>query len=175
MVTDEQLRRVRLIAEAPEFRRRVTAAMATRKELTSALERPPVEQQIFNGFYSRSDKALLKEFQAADWPRRQEIITSFGDERLRQLGRRLVASYAPELLSEKERRKYPAWRRERWHAAEHLETEWMTLGKARHAVAELRNTFSSNLGLLDEIEEFISNLEAAVAKKERPRNASHRR
>ena len=118
LVTDEQRRRVRLIAEAPEFRERVATVMAARKEARPAAELPPaVEQQIFDGFYSWSDKALLKEFQAADWPCRQEIVTSFGDARLRQLGRRLVASYALALLSEEERGQFAVWRRERWLAA----------------------------------------------------------
>jgi exodeoxyribonuclease-1 len=103
-VTDEQRRRVRLISQAPEFRRRVATFMDARKESTSVAELPPVEQQIFNGFYSWSDKALLKEFQAADWRRRQEIVASFEDARLRQMGRRLIAFYSPELLSEQERR-----------------------------------------------------------------------
>jgi len=161
-VTDEQHRRVRLIAEAPEFRERVAVVMAARKQARPAAELPPlVEKQIFNGFYNWSDKALLKEFQAADWPRRQEIVASFGDARLRQLGRRLVASYAPALLSEEERGQFAVWRRERWHAPEQAETEWTTFGKARQAISEMKASSSYDLAALEEIEGFISRLETA--------------
>jgi len=161
-VTDEQHRRVRLIAEAPEFRERVAAVMAARKAVTLAAEPELVEKQIFSGFYSWSDKALLKEFQAADWPRRQEIVASFGDARLRQLGRRLVASYAPALLSEEERGQFAVWRRERWHAPEHAETEWTTFGKARQAISEMKTSSSYDLVPLEEIEIFISDMETAA-------------
>ena len=161
-VTDEQHRRVRLIAEAPEFRERVAAVMAARKAVTLAAQPELVEKQIFSGFYSWSDKALLKEFQAADWPRRQEIVASFGDARLRQLGRRLVASYAPALLSEEERGQFAVWRRERWHAPEHAETEWTTFGKARQAICEMKTSSSYDLVALEEIENFIFDMETAA-------------
>jgi exodeoxyribonuclease-1 len=139
--------------------------MAARKQARPAAELPPpVEKQIFNGFYNWSDKALLKEFQAADWPRRQEIVASFGDARLRQLGRRLVASYAPALLSEEERGQFAVWRRERWHAPEHSETEWTTFGKARQAISEMKTSSSYDLAALEEIEGFISRLETAAAE-----------
>ena len=165
-VTDEQRRRVRLIAEAPEFRRRVVAAMAARKGSPPAPELPmQVEQQIFNGFYSWSDKALLKEFQAADWPRRQEIVASFVDARLRQLGRRLVASYAPALLSDEERGQFAIWRRERWHAPDQAEPEWTTLGKAQQAISEMKASSPYDLATIEEIERFLSGLEAAVAEE----------
>jgi exodeoxyribonuclease I len=165
-VTDEQRRRVRLIAEAPEFRQRVVAAMATRREAKPAAETPlPIEKQIFNGFYSWSDKALLKEFHAADWPRRHEIVASFGDARLRQLGRRLVASYAPALLSEEEQRQFAVWRRDRWHAPEPAEREWTTFVKARQAVSEMKALSSYELATIEEIEVFLSGLEAAVAEE----------
>lgn len=163
--TDEQRRRVRLIAEAPEFRQRVVATMAVRKGSPTAPELPPpVEQQIFNGFYSWSDKALLTEFQAADWPRRQEIVASFGDARLRQLGRRLVASCAPALLSEEERRLFAVWCHERWHAPEQPEPEWTTFVKARRAISEMKASSLNDLATIEEIEGFLSGLEAAVTE-----------
>lgn len=165
-VTDEQRRRVRLIAESPDFRQRVVGAMAARKGSPIAPELPPaVEQQIFNGFYNWSDKALLKEFQAADWPRRREIVALFGDARLRQLGRRLVASYAPALLSEEERGQFAVWRRKRWYAPAQAEPEWTTFGKARQAISEMKASSSYDPATIEEIERFLSGLEAAVAEE----------
>jgi exodeoxyribonuclease I len=86
-----QDQRAQTIANAPEFRARVAEALAARFPDDHTAPAPPVEKQIFGGFYSHADKAYLSEFQRADWPRRQEIVTALGDSRLRQLGRRLVA------------------------------------------------------------------------------------
>jgi exodeoxyribonuclease-1 len=116
--TDQQLRRAAAIANAPEFRARVAAALAARFPEDPSAPPPHVEKQIFSGFYSNADKALLAEFQRVDWPRRQEIAATFNDPRLRQLGRRLVASHAPQLLTTEELAKYQLWLRERWSAPE---------------------------------------------------------
>ena len=135
----EHLKRAAVIAEAPEFRARVAKALAARFPEDPAAPPPPVEKQIFAGFYSHADKALLGEFQRADWPRRQEIAATLSDARLRQLGRRLVAFNAPELLSPEERAHYEAWLRERWSAPEVPETEWTSRGRALGALDEMRN------------------------------------
>lgn len=133
-VTEEHLRRARAIADAPELRQRLIAAMTARYQ--DALDAKPqlVEQQIFNGFCDWNDKARLKEFQGADWRRRQEIVTSFEDARLRQLGRRLLAFYAHELLSDQEWRQYSNWRHERWHVPVDTEVDWMIIDKAYQAI-----------------------------------------
>jgi len=97
-----------------------------------------VEKQIFGGFYSHADKALLAEFQRVDWRRRQEIMAALDDARLRQLGRRLVAFHAPELLAPEDRSRFEAWLRERWSAPDTQETGWMTTDKAQRALDELQ-------------------------------------
>jgi exodeoxyribonuclease-1 len=97
-----------------------------------------VEKQIFGGFYSHADKALLAEFQRVDWRRRSEILDTLEDARLRQLGRRLVAFHAPELLSPEERTQFEAWLCERWSAPDTQETGWMTIDKAQRALNEVQ-------------------------------------
>ena len=154
-VTDEQRRRARALAEAPELRQRLIAAMAARYPADADTAPQHVEQQIFNGFYSWNDKARLKEFQGADWPRRQEIVATFEDARLRQLGARLVAFHSPNLLSDSDRRRYIAWRRDRLNASTDTEVEWMTLGKARQALLEMKAASGQDPAMLDEIEAFI--------------------
>lgn len=154
-VTDEQRRRARALAEAPELRQRMIAAMAARYPADADTAPQHVEQQIFNGFYSWNDKARLKEFQGADWPRRQEIVATFEDARLRQLGARLVAFHSPNLLSDSDRRRYIAWRRDRWNASTDTEVEWMTLGKARQALLEMKAASAQDPAMLEEIEAFI--------------------
>lgn len=166
MVTDEQRRRARVLAEAPELRQRLIAAMAARYPAAPDTAPQHVEQQIFNGFYNWNDKARLKEFQGGDWPRRQEIVATFEDARLRQLGARLVAFHAPKLLSDSDRRRYIAWRRKRWNAPADVEVEWMTLEKARRALLEMPPAAEQDQSMLENIEAFIAVLSASIANRE---------
>ena len=150
-----QLSRAKVIANAPEFRARVAQALAARFPEDPKAPTPPVEKQIFGDFYIHADKALLAEFQRADWRQRQEIVAALTDTRLRQLGRRLVAFHAPQLLSLEERAQFEDWRSERWSAPDTPETEWMTVGKARHALAELRGNDGLDQALVGEIEDYL--------------------
>lgn len=165
-VTDEQRRRALALAEAPELRQRLIAAMTARYPTDPDTAPQHVERQIFNGFYSWNDKARLKEFQGADWPRRQEIVATFEDARLRQLGARLVAFHSPNLLSDSDRRRYIAWRRDRWNASTETEVEWMTLEKARQALLEMKAASAQDPAMLDEIEAFILELGTGIASGE---------
>lgn len=82
-------------------------------------------------------------------------MSSLADPRLRQLGRRLVAFHAPDLLSTEERGQYEAWLRGRWSAPEDRETEWMTTVRAHAALDEMRADEGLDLGLVAEIEIFL--------------------
>ena len=115
----------------------------------------PIEKQIYGAFYSNADKQLLQEFQRADWPRRQEIMASLADPRLRQLGRRLVAFYCPELLSAAEMTKFKAYLRDKWLGPDARETEWMTFVKAQAALDEMRAANAAERHTLDAIGHFI--------------------
>jgi exodeoxyribonuclease-1 len=155
IATDLQLHRAEVIANAPEFRARVAQALAARFPEDPAAPLPLVEKRIFVGFYSHVDKALLAEFQRADWPQRQELVAALGDPRLRQLGHRLVAFHAPQLLSPEERAQYVDWLSERWSAPDAPETEWMTTGKARRAVDEMRGNEGLDQALVAEIAAYL--------------------
>lgn len=165
-VTDEQRRRAKVLAQAPELRQRLIGAMTARYPTTTDAKPQQVEQQIFNGFYGWKDKARLKEFQRADWPRRQEITVSFEDDRLRQLGTRLVAFYGPQLLSENERRHYLAWRSDRWNAPVDAGNDWMTFEKAHQALSEMKAAAVHDPSILEEIEAFIARIESSVTNGE---------
>ncbi len=151
----EHLRRATIIAEAPEFRSRVGAAMAARFVEDPDAPPKPVERQIYGEFYSHADKHLLQEFQHASWSRRQEIVASLSDPRLRQLGRRLVAFYSPELLSPEEAALFNVYLREKWSAPDNPETEWMTHGKAQASLEELRATGAAKPHEIDAIVSFL--------------------
>jgi exodeoxyribonuclease-1 len=55
-----------------------------------------VEDKIYQGFYGYEDKAQITQFHAAEWKDRWEIVSSFADDRLKELGSRLMVLYAPE-------------------------------------------------------------------------------
>jgi exodeoxyribonuclease-1 len=158
--SDLQLRRFEVIANAPEFRARVAQALAARFPEDPAAPTPPVEKRIFGGFYSHADKALLAEFQRADWPQRQDILAALSDPRLRQLGRRLVAFYAPQLLSLEERAQFEDWRSERWSAPDAPETEWMTVEKFRRTLGEIRTDGGLDQAMIGEIEAYLQAFES---------------
>ena len=151
----EHLRRATVIANAPEFRQRVGAAMAARFVEDPDAPPKPVERQIYGEFYSNADKQLLQEFQHATWSRRQEIVASLSDPRLRQLGRRLVAFYSPELLTTEEMELFKGYLRDKWSASDAPETEWMTFEKAQAALGELREAASLELDEFDAIASFL--------------------
>lgn len=73
-----------------------------------------VEEQIHQEFINLSDKDLLLQFQRGNWAERASIIENFEDIRLRQLGQRLIAFYAPELLSNEQKNILKEFIRNRW-------------------------------------------------------------
>ena len=76
-----------------------------------------VEERIYSGFYGNSDKELLEQFQTASWPERVSVINDFTDERLKQLGKRLIAFYAPQLLTDEQRSAFKAFIQRRWNTS----------------------------------------------------------
>ncbi|SUZ32951.1 Exodeoxyribonuclease I [Roseibaca ekhonensis] len=150
-----QVQRAQVIAKAPEFRARVARALSARFPEDAVTSAPPVEKQIFGGFYSHADRALLAEFQGVDWRRRQEIISMLSDARLRQLGRRLLAFHSPELLSSEERAQYTAWLRDRWSAPVAPETEWMTTRGAQNELDELQLEEALDQAMIREVEAYL--------------------
>ncbi|MDG3039812.1 exonuclease domain-containing protein [Roseicyclus marinus] len=134
----EQLQRAAVIAAAPEFRERVSLAMAKRYKGASDAQCKQVEERIYEAFYSESDKNLLVRFHDADWLQKRHIVSQFSDSRLRQLGHRLIALYSPDLLSEEEIIEFRKYIRDKWLKAEPSLAEWMTLQKATETIDELR-------------------------------------
>jgi exodeoxyribonuclease-1 len=148
------------------LRQRLIDAMSKRYSADPDGASRHVEEQIFKGFYGRNDKARLKEFQASEWPRRQEIMATFEDSRLRQLGARLVAFYAPNLLSDSDRRRYIAWRRERWNAPVDTGVGWMTFEQARQALLDMQMASPHDPSILADIDAFIAGLASSIAHGE---------
>lgn len=155
---EERLRRASVIAASAEFRRKVGEALAARFAKDPDAPPRPVEKQIYDGFYSREDKNLLREFHGSDWPRRQEIIERLSDSRLKQLGRRLIAFHSPALLSDQEKARFRDYLDRKWNAPNPSEVEWMTFEKAEEQIAELRAREAIDSAKHDEIIAFMKGL-----------------
>lgn len=95
-----------------------------------------VEDQIYSNFTSQNDKSLLELFQTATWLERANIINKLSDRRLQQLGKRLVAFYAPELLTDQQHVDFNNFLNRRWSAAGD-KAPWMTAEEVWIALEKL--------------------------------------
>lgn len=96
-----------------------------------------VEEQIFDGFPSASDKARMSRFHAAEWCDRYTIVEGFEDRRYRCLGRRLIYAHCPESLPEATRLEEAALLAARLTGDGHSNPPWTTLSKADAEAATL--------------------------------------
>ena len=76
---------------------------------TARVELPPsphLEQQLYDGFFPTEDEVLMERFHLAPWEDRPAIVRMFKDQRLRQVGQRLIYFERPDLLTATERVRY---------------------------------------------------------------------
>ena len=95
-----------------------------------------VEEKIFAGFYSYQDKELLQNFQTSDWTERLALLGKVQDERIQQLGRRLVAFNASHLLENKYQKIAQEYVAEKWSAIE-PNVKWTTATSVTSQLAQL--------------------------------------
>lgn len=119
-----------------------------------------VEQRIYSGFYSYDDKRWLEQFQKMDWPERYELVIQFQDQRLRQLGQRLVYLNAPELIDPDRRVTMKNAINDRWNDSD-SKVPWTTMNKVTVQLDEViqSGTFSTNI--LDSINDYYARLQDA--------------
>jgi len=152
----EHQTRAAVIANAPEFRRRVGEAMAARFVDNPDAPPKPVEEMIYGEFYSNADKNLLGEFQHAYWPRRQDIVARLSDLRLRQVRNRLVAFHRPELLTAEETARFRDYLRSKWLPSAKEKAHWMTLDRAAEEIANIEEQHGADDAVIDAIREFFA-------------------
>ena len=157
---DETTReRCRAIAASSDFPRRVGEAMA---ELRVQRYPPPgpgdtvrIEERIYDGFYGREDKQLLRSFNMADdWQARLSVIEQCGDARLRQLGRRAAVLLAPEIMPAAAVASAARNILARWRAAEVPPNGWTTLAAANEQIERLLQEGRIDDGKAGEIRNF---------------------
>ena len=131
------------VRENREFQMMVSLALDTRFEPVDIADLE-VEEKIYSGFFENSDKHLLDQFQKATWEDRRAIINSFRDDRLRQIGQRLVAFYAPELLTNDQKSRFTEFLKSRW-TAKGGDVKWNTLEKVASDLSDLGGEFDADV------------------------------
>jgi exodeoxyribonuclease I len=144
-----------VIEENIDFRKTVSECMSNRYNNNEADEEIPVEEKIYGRFYSNNDKSILEKFQLASWEKRLSLLPSFEDSRLMQLGRRLIAFNAPELLTQKERDAFNTYTKNKWES-EDQQSEWTTIEDVKKQINKLR-VEGCNMSLLNNLKNFYRN------------------
>ena len=114
-----------------------------------------VEEKIFAGFYSHQDKELLQNFQTSSWAERLALLTGAQDDRIQQLGRRLVAFNARHLLDEKYQNVVQKYLADKWSANE-PDVRWTTIASVRLQLIELEED-GFDKSLLNDMRAFYRN------------------
>ncbi len=95
-----------------------------------------VEERIYDGFFPPSDQQLMDEFHRVAWENRMSVVSRFTDERLRELGRRLIHAERPDLLSEAECLEHDRFIAERI-VTENEDLPWTTLPQALEEIERM--------------------------------------
>jgi exodeoxyribonuclease-1 len=154
---EELARRARMIATSTKFRSRVGEALANRypeKEPS-----PHVEQEIYDGFASRGDHALMQYFHNVPWEDRLGVAREMADLRMRRIAQRLIYIERPETLPDKTKAALDREIEARLNAHEDV-LPWRTVADAQQELAKLER--EDDVGSLSDfvrgLEEFLGKL-----------------
>ncbi|HAB38925.1 MAG TPA: hypothetical protein DCE52_13185, partial [Rhodobacteraceae bacterium] len=111
-----------------------------------------IEQKIYGRFYSDEDKSILEEFQLGTWEERLNLLSRFSDERLKQLGRRLIAFNAPDLLTQKELDAFNSYTKNKWETVDE-KSNWTTTSMIKMQIEELAGK-GCDMTLLNDLKVF---------------------
>ncbi|MDR3489328.1 MAG: recombinase family protein [Bradyrhizobium sp.] len=149
--------RAQAIAEHAGFRQRLARLQSDRDA-----DRAPsvyVEEKIYAGFPASTDEALMHDFHEHCWSERPDIVEALEDGRFRELGKRVLATERPDLLSDQQSSRWRAWRRDRLLAD--CDVPCSTVATARAQIAELmQDSSSEQRQQLDEIKRLLVNMVA---------------
>ncbi|MDA9780193.1 exonuclease domain-containing protein [Amylibacter sp.] len=141
-----------VIEENIDFRKTVSECIIDRYESDEGDNEKTIEQKIYGGFYSNEDKSILDQFQLGSWDERLNLLSRFSDERLKQLGRRLIAFNAPELLTTKEQDAFNEYLRNKW-VSEEEKTKWTTIKDVKKQLEKLEEN-GCNISVLNDLKGF---------------------
>tara|TARA_R110002126_G_scaffold240699_4_gene384294 strand:+ start:741 stop:2129 length:1389 start_codon:yes stop_codon:yes gene_type:complete len=127
-------KRARCVSEAKQFHENVTCALKLR--FPNEKSEKTIEKRIYERFPSKSDQKLMREFHSGDASRQLEIISLFDDDRLQEIGRRIVFLETPAALNGDLRLKLKKWVYNRKNGRDGI-TSGRTIKEANSAISEL--------------------------------------
>ncbi len=150
----------RAVSSRPDFQERVGRALSER--FADRDEPQQVEERIYGGFYSNPDKRLLEAFKTSEWKVRADLVSQLSDDRLKQLGQRLIFLNAPELVSDTYRVAAKAAIQEKWHSND-PDALWTTAAAIEKQLGEIaaQNALVDNK--INRLRRFYRDRLAAVA------------
>ena len=115
-----------------------------------------VEERIYEGFPSRADERRMAAFHRANGAERAELVESFEDDRLRELGRRLVYFENRDEFDPARRAQLDTWLNNRRLGREGV-AAGRTIDAAQTELEELASS-SEHATELGEIRDFLAGL-----------------
>lgn len=154
--------RADVIFHAKEFQIRVGQAIAKRY--------PPqepslyVEEQIYEQFCDKSDEFLMEQFHQAPWERRAELVGRMSDQRLRELGYRLIYIERPDALPMERQLELDLWRSNRLHPKSAV--PWLTLADALGEAEKLHDEDPQSIKMLSAFIDWIRTMSLRTTRPE---------
>lgn len=153
---EELMRRVALIRENGDFQERVGLALAGRYADEPAS--PYVEKRIHDGFPSDEDRALMDQFHQLQWERRLDLVEQFTDQRLRELGQKLIYLERPNVLPRALHKQIRDGIVERMFSDD-ASVPWTTVPKALESIEKLLSESIDDAGaFLEEVHSYLLKL-----------------
>ena len=143
--------------DAPLLRARMASAHAAAEPEWDPPEQ--LEELIYEGFPSPSDKRLMEAFQDLDWEQRRELASQFQDAWFQSLARRWIYVGAPGLLGDAEKKSIEQAIVERLHSDHDNPKKWRTISRARAELDKMMKRHPENK-LQDPINQYLDQLAA---------------
>ena len=164
----ELTNRARRLRGDAQLRKRLIATVEASWDEREAPEH--VEERIHEGFPSRDDEQRLSQFHTLPWEERLALLREIEDERLKQLGQRIIFMEAPHVLSEEVRSRIETEIAHRVMGVGQ-EPRWLTLEVALEEAEDLLSKAESEeemallTGHRDRLEALIEGAQARIAGK----------
>lgn len=141
-----------LIQQNEEFQNQVSETLPRRFE--DKAPSPYVEKRMYDNFIEDEDKDLCVHFHEVPWSSRVELCEQFSDERLKELGMRLIFVEHPEVLSTANRARLEQWVNHR--VATEEDVPWSTVPKASIELADIQRAATAEaMPQLDAIKDYL--------------------
>ena len=151
--SDEVLRdRAQQIRQAGEFQQRLAEALPLRYEPREPSDH--VEERIYDDFVDDPNKAVMVKFHLMPLEKQYEVTQQFTDDRLSELGVRLLCGMDEDQVSEEDRAAYRALLQQRHHG----EGDWRSVNDALTEIDDIERENPSDADEFNRLREYIASI-----------------